>query len=383
MPLQRHILSCVFALALIGHATAQDITVRPGDTLWGLARSHGTTVDELRRANNLVGDALSPGMALSLPAGVDSAPAEYVVKAGDTLYEIAIAFGLSTDTLIAYNDLEGTLIQPGQVLSLVPPDADLAPLVVTVKPGDTLWGIAQQHDVTVAALTTANALSASTVLRPGASLTVPGRYAGGLQDQGGAVAPTVAVAPGESLSVLARRHGTTVAALMAANELPDTTIRAGQRLRIVAGNQVVRAAPLPAPAPQAGAMLWPLHGEITSRFGYRRLRIGGTNMHYGLDIDGDSGDPIRAAVPGVVTFSGWQGGYGNLVIVESGETEYYYAHASALLVKVGDTIQAGQVVAKVGATGNTTGSHLHFEIRVDGTPVDPLPILQAQAQAER
>jgi murein DD-endopeptidase MepM/ murein hydrolase activator NlpD len=383
MPFQRHILSCVFALALIGHATAQDITVRPGDTLWGLARSHKITVDELRRANNLVGDALSPGMALSLPGSVDAGHVEYLVKAGDTLHEIAIAFGLSTDTLIAYNDLEGTLIKPGQVLSLVPPDTGLNPLVVSVRPGDTLWGIARQHDVTVAALTTANAITASAVLRPGASLIVPGRYAGGLEDQGGAVAPTVVVAPGESLSVLARRHGTTVSALIAANELPDTTIRAGQRLRVVPGSQVVRAAPRSAPAPGAGAMLWPLHGEITSRFGYRRLRIGGTNMHYGLDIDGDSGDPIRAAVPGVVTFSGWQGGYGNLVIVESGETEYYYAHASALLVRVGDTIQAGQVLAKVGATGNTTGSHLHFEIRVDGTPVDPLPILQAQAQAER
>ena len=126
-------------------------------------------------------------------------------------------------------------------------------------------------------------------------------------------------------------------------------------------------------------MVWPLVGNITSRFGYRRLRIGGTNMHYGLDIDGNTGDPIRSATAGTVTFSGWRGGFGYLVIIENGDTEYFYAHASALLVSVGQRVQPGDLIARVGATGNVTGPHLHFEIRVNGAPVDPLPILEARA----
>ncbi|MEX2536195.1 MAG: LysM peptidoglycan-binding domain-containing protein [Trueperaceae bacterium] len=380
MSVQRRFFPFVIASVLLTFASAQEIVVRPGDTLWDLARRHGTSIDALRTANSLVGSALQPGMKLSLPGDANAYPSSYTVKAGDTLYEIAVAFDLSVDTLIAYNDLEGTVIRPGQTLSLLTPDEELPPLVVTVAPGDTLWRLANDNDVTVAALAAANGILASAVLRPGHSLRVPGRYAGSVQDQGGSAAPIVTVAAGENLSVIARRHSTSVAALMAANELSGTNIRAGQRLRIVPGSELVRAAPALPPAPQAGVMLWPLHGELTSRFGYRRLRIGGSNMHYGLDIDGDIGDPVQAAVSGVVTFSGWEGGYGNLVVVENEGIEYYYAHAATLLVNVGAVVVAGETIATVGNTGRSTGSHLHFEIRVDGTPIDPLPILQTQAQ---
>jgi murein DD-endopeptidase MepM/ murein hydrolase activator NlpD len=379
MSCRRRLFPIVIAFVTLAYASAQQITVRPRDTLWDLARRHGTTVGELQKVNALAGSALEVGMVLKLPGGSDTAPASYSVRAGDTLYEIALAFDLTVDKLIAYNNLEGTVIQPGQVLSLVPPDIELAPLEVTIMPGDTLWRLAREHDVTVAALAAANGISTDSVLHPGDVLQVPGRYAGGIQGQGGAVAPVITVAPGESLSLLARRYDTTVAALMSANELTSTTLHIGQRLRIVPDSDLLRATPAPPTLP-AGAMLWPLQGELTSRFGYRRLRIGGTNMHYGIDIDGDVGEPIRAATSGVVTFSGWQGGYGYLVIIENGDTEYYYAHASMLLVNVGESVEIGQLVALVGATGRVTGPHLHFEMRVDGTPVDPLPVLEARAQ---
>ncbi len=102
-------------------------------------------------------------------------------------------------------------------------------------------------------------------------------------------------------------------------------------------------------------------------------------MHYGLDIDGDTGDPIVAASAGVVTYAAWMGGFGKLVIIERNDIEYYYAHASEILVREGQQVDTGQLIARVGTTGRVTGSHLHFEIRVDGTPVDPTPVLVTRA----
>lgn len=383
MSFQRSFFTFILLIVALSWASAQEaqqITVRPGDTLWDLARRHDTSVDSLRAANALVGDDLRPGMVLSLPTGADATPARYTVKIGDTLYDISVAFDISVDDLIAFNDLDGTVIRPGQVLTLATPEVQPPPLTVTVAPGDTLWAIARENDVTVDELVAANGISTGTILRPGDVLSVPGRYAGTQQDQGGAAAPVVTVAPGESLWLLARRYDTSVSALMAANGLRTTAIRAGTRLKIVPGSDLVRALPDVSGEEDRGIITWPLNGGITSRFGYRRLRIGGTNMHYGIDIDGHVGDPIRSATAGVVTYSGWQGGYGNLVIVQTGNTEYYYAHANALLVNVGDRVQAGQQLATVGTTGRVTGSHLHFEIRVDGSPVDPLPRLRALTQ---
>jgi murein DD-endopeptidase MepM/ murein hydrolase activator NlpD len=370
------------------------ITVRPGDTLWALARAHGVSVPELQAANGLRDDRLSPGMTLRLPGAPEAAataPAQHVVVSGDTLYDIARAYRVSVDDLIVWNRLDGTIIRPGQTLSLgaTPGVVVAAPLVVTVQPGNTLWQLARVHDTTIAAIAATNGLDPSGTLRVGQSLTIPGRYAGVASpsgdpspDVGGPAPAVIVVNPGDTLWQLAHRHGSSVSAIMALNGLEGDRLRVGQSLRIVPGGDLAPAAasfatPRPEVAPTG--MVWPLVGAITSRFGYRRLRIGGSNMHYGLDIDGDIGDPIRSATAGTVVFAGWRGGYGQLVIVQHGATEYYYAHASAILVSEGQLVSPGQVIARVGITGNVTGPHLHFEIRVDGTAVDPLPILEARA----
>ena len=319
-----------------------------------------------------------------------SAPPSYTVQPADTLYDIARAHGVSVDDLIAWNDIDGTLIRPGQtlVLGAVQGRPTPQPLVVTVQPGDNLWTLARSHDTTVAAIASANAIDAQATLRLGQTLTIPGRYAavtaadGSAPAIGGPAATQIQVGPGESLWTIARRHGTTVNALMELNGLASDRLQVGQSLRVLPGNapsQALAAAAAPQATVPSSGMVWPLVGQITSRFGYRRLRIGGTNMHYGVDIDGNVGDPIRSATAGTVTFSGWRGGFGYLVIVENGNTEYFYAHASQLLVSVGQQVEPGQLIARVGATGNVTGPHLHFEIRVEGTPVDPLPILEARA----
>lgn len=114
----------------------------------------------------------------------------------------------------------------------------------------------------------------------------------------------------------------------------------------------------------------PVSGVITSRFGSREsIR---THAHTGLDIAAPYGTDIKAAADGTVKFSGDNGSYGNLVIINCGNgVEIYYGHCSKLLVNVGDKIKAGDVIAEVGSTGNSTGNHLHFEIRVNGSQVNP------------
>ncbi|QDP94810.1 M23 family metallopeptidase [Microlunatus elymi] len=109
---------------------------------------------------------------------------------------------------------------------------------------------------------------------------------------------------------------------------------------------------------------------LTARFG--QCSSHWANCHTGLDFAAPTGTPIHATLPGTVIWTGWGGAYGNLTKVQNGGgVQTWYAHQSAVDVKVGDTVTAGQLIGQVGATGNTTGPHLHLEARVAGNPVDP------------
>ncbi len=116
-------------------------------------------------------------------------------------------------------------------------------------------------------------------------------------------------------------------------------------------------------------------------FGYDPNYFDG-KWHSGVDMPCPVGTPIRATMAGIVSFAGWSStGYGNLVVVQNGVYQTYYAHASEFAVSTGDVVQAGQVVALSGNTGSSTGPHLHYEVRVDGQQVDPLTIpLPGQSQ---
>jgi murein DD-endopeptidase MepM/ murein hydrolase activator NlpD len=96
-------------------------------------------------------------------------------------------------------------------------------------------------------------------------------------------------------------------------------------------------------------------------------------MHEGIDITASSGTPIWAAAAGTVIWASWRGGYGNCVVVDHGNgLATLYAHASSILVGVGQSVGQGEMIALVGSTGNSSGPHLHFEVRVNGSAVDPL-----------
>jgi murein DD-endopeptidase MepM/ murein hydrolase activator NlpD len=124
-------------------------------------------------------------------------------------------------------------------------------------------------------------------------------------------------------------------------------------------------------APSSSGLVWPVNGAITSGFGPRWGR-----MHEGLDIAGGSGTPIAAAAGGTVIVAGPQGGYGNLVVVDhGGGLSTAYAHLSSIAVSTGQAVGQGTVVGGMGTTGNSTGVHLHFEVRVNGGAVNPLGYL--------
>jgi murein DD-endopeptidase MepM/ murein hydrolase activator NlpD len=123
-----------------------------------------------------------------------------------------------------------------------------------------------------------------------------------------------------------------------------------------------------------GTFIWPVSGPITSPFGYRTDPVtGATAFHAGLDIGAPCGTPIKAAGTGTILSAGWNsGGYGNMTLINHGNgLATLYGHQSSIIVSAGQAVTKGQVIGYVGSTGKSTGCHLHFEVRVNGNPVDP------------
>lgn len=175
--------------------------------------------------------------------------------------------------------------------------------------------------------------------------------------------------PGQTLYALSRLYGVPVAVLIEANGIADPSrIPAGAKI-LIPGAREVRSVSRPA----SPRFAWPLEGAITSKFGPRGKR---GQPHEGIDIDGRTGDLVRAAADGKVVKAGYGGGYGRMVVIDhGGGVETVYAHASKLLVRKGQRVRKGDPVCGVGMSGNARGSHLHFEVRRDGRAVNPAGIL--------
>ena len=276
----------------------------------------------------------------------------------------------------------------GTSASLITPTANVvsSETSLIVQDGQTLWQIAQTYGVTVEALVAANDIGNDDVIQVGQDLVIPGPFtawapagktAASTPPSRGVPRPvTVVVGEGETLWEIAQVHGLSVDAIVEANELRSgDLVQSGQRL-VIPG----RAIDIPrrvtdvrrgAVVSIAQSFIWPARGALSSRFGWRWQR-----HHNGIDIAAPYGTQIYAAKAGRVTFSGWYYGYGRAVIIDHGDgVSTVYGHASKLLVRVGDMVGAGQPIALVGSTGIATGPHLHFEIRVNGRPLNPLKYL--------
>lgn len=129
------------------------------------------------------------------------------------------------------------------------------------------------------------------------------------------------------------------------------------------------------PGPFTGRMSYPARGGLISTFGWRiHPRYGVRKFHAGIDISCPTGTPVIAAESGVVILAGWKRGYGQTVIIQhGGNVSTLYGHGSRVLVGLGETVRRGDIIMNAGATGNATGPHLHFEVRVNGDTVDPVP----------
>ena len=127
----------------------------------------------------------------------------------------------------------------------------------------------------------------------------------------------------------------------------------------------------------SGQFIVPVAGRVTSGFGSRVHPISGrVRMHTGVDFGASTGTPILAADSGVVVSAGWRNGYGNTVLIDHGNgLATLYGHQSRLAVRAGQSVAQGDVIGYVGSTGNSTGPHLHFEVRKGGTPVNPMSYL--------
>lgn len=180
------------------------------------------------------------------------------------------------------------------------------------------------------------------------------------------------VTPGQTAWRIARAYGLTVEQLAAANGLDDPSrISVGQRLTIPGATTPLEVAVAPA---IEGSWLWPISGgSVLSYFGAPR----GKRLHQGLDIRGEPGQQIVAIGPGSVVYSGSEmRGYGRTVILDHGNgLQSLYAHNKALLVRVGDRVERGDTIARVGRSGNASTEHCHLELRLNERPIDPLAYL--------
>ena len=312
------------------------IVVAHGETVETLSHRYGVPVSAIMEANNVSSPTgVRPGQHLVIPrrrgpAFASSAP----------------------QTRVASNARPIPSAAPvGPARNALAPAAS----VHVVAPGETLHSIARVYGKPVMALAKANNIAPDTMVRVGERITIPG---GGLtvastapqQVPAAIAAPRSEGSAGSSVATLDSSHSARLAAPVAPE--PEAS---GAKGAEVAGNQP--------------GFRWPVRGRVIAGFGPKPNGL----QNDGINLAVPEGTPIKAADDGVVAYAGNElKGYGNLVLVRhSNGFVTAYAHASEIMVKRGDTVKRGQVIAKSGQTGNVTSPQLHFEIRKGATPVDP------------
>ena len=385
-------------------AKGEMIEVQPGDTLYGLSRRHQVSLTELTSLNGLSNPNLKPGQKLYLPAAGGSSDRSSVAAA---------------------KAVEAATPLPAPLSPAAPDVAARYNATYTVRPGDSLYGIARSNKVKFAELQQVNGISDPHRVKPGMVLKIPGEAAHDTPVRVAAVTP--APLPSAPPSAAASTPSTSAppAAPSATAEVPPivpspparygdattmqpTVINGEKRVAALSENKATDASPDVPPAPPApvaekpapadkpaapeekvavsvppsvadsaantGKLRWPTSGKIVAGFGGRP---DGTHND-GINLQVPLGTEVHAAESGVVAYAGSElKGYGNLVLLrhDNGWVTAY-AHNDELLVKRGDKVKRGQVIAKAGKTGSVDQPQVHFELRQGSKPVDPMPYLE-------
>jgi len=252
----------------------------------------------------------------------------YIVQRGDSLWAIAQANHMTVEDLRKANpEINGDLIKEGENLNLVVPDP-----YVTLSSRETVT-------YTVSIPFSVQVTHDSSMWPWQETVTQEGKSG-----------------QKEVTEQISRENGKEVSR----TKLSEKIISYPVTKKITRGNKQV-------PEMGSGEMVWPVQGTITSKFGWRW-----GSFHRGVDIGASTGTAVKAADSGMVTFVGWNGGYGNLVKIDHGGKQTWYAHLSKFAVSTGQEVSKGDVVGYIGSTGISSGPHLHFEVHVDGVAKDPL-----------
>jgi murein DD-endopeptidase MepM/ murein hydrolase activator NlpD len=341
------------------------IEVQPGDTLYSLSRRYGVSLSEMMAVNGLSSPNLKPGQRLHLPAG-SSAHAPQRER--------------------TYTAPATAAAEPPAPSAEAPSDWNRS---YTVRQGESVYSIARQNGVKATDLQRYNGISDVRSLKPGTVLRVPG---GSDRAGSGAVADAAPQRSAAPLADAPRTPATTPGVVTLGGGMPSPPpTSSSQQPTLLNGSgsapdeRVARAdtpntasdAVAPSGESVAGSskLRWPVAGKIISSFGPRN---DGTHND-GVNLAAPMGTDVHAAESGVVAYAGDElKGYGNLVLVrhDNGWVTAY-AHADEILVKRGDRIKRGQVIAKAGRTGQVDQPQVHFELRQGQKPVDPTPFMEA------
>ena len=363
----------------------QTIEVAPGDTLYRLSTQHRVSISDLMAANNLQNPALKPGQKLVIPAAtsvsLNRVPtrAETRAKATQQAQQTMRPAG-DTGTAAPAASPVGTV--PVAAVPPAPPGG-----TYTVQPGESFYGIARKHKVKAEDLAQVNGIIDVAKLKQGQALKIPGPGVTAAAPAATISAPLAAVhgalpaAPHGKIGAT----GTRVAALgNAATGIAGPAPSAAEKAHPVDPTETAAAAKgraepakpngamqASAPAPAAAiAFRWPVKGKVITTFG---PRDDGTHND-GINIAVPAGTDVQAAEGGTVAYAGNElKGYGNLVLIRHDENWVSaYAHNDQLLVKRGDKIKRGQIIAKAGNSGTVEQPQVHFELRQGSKPVDPM-----------